>query len=157
MTEARNKRPASKQNVAFADFWLMVAHEVGDARLHLDENARTLDEFIHERSDVREYLHCAIRDCYKSSACQNLRSPICLESVLDVLGTTAWKLQKEAHGDLFDIELLEEIAWLICDRYASQITELVARSAAWQPDADTRPAQIVSFPDYKIRRKNATQ
>lgn len=157
MTEARNTRHASKPKVAFADFWLMVAHEVGDARLHLDENARTLEEFIHERSDVRDYLHSAIRECYKNSACQNLRSPICLESVLDVLGNTAWKLQQEPHGDLFDIELLEEIAWLICDRYASQITELVARSAAWQPSSNSRPAQVVSFPDYKIRRKNATQ
>ena len=145
--------------VGFKAFWLSVSMELGQARLHLDEAAQCLDGFIQEHSDVRTYLHRAIKRTYRESRCQNLDSPISIECVLDTLGEAAYELQTENSGDLFDIELLEEIAWLICDRYADQVTELVARCKAWQcPDkatSESTPAQIISFPDYKIRRANA--
>lgn len=123
--------PLSKQ-ILFSDFWLLVASELGDARLVLNKDAKTISGFINKNSDVRAYLHTAIKQSYKLSRCDNLHSPISLEHVLDILGETAHQLQQSALGDLFDIELLEEIAWLICDRYASQVSELVQRSAAWE-------------------------
>lgn len=184
----------------------MVASELGQARLHLNANASSLNTLILERSDVRTYLHRAIKSSYRASHCQNLASPISLEAVLDILGETAFQLQRDRSGDLFDIELLEEIAWLICDRFAGHVRELLKRSDAWQNGALTinetnmdgegtegirsnidnsgesrselghnvhindnkgsspsaaqskaaqSSAQIISFPDYKIRRANA--
>lgn len=166
------------REVSFAEFWHLVATELGQARLVLNPKATNIDSLIDNNSDVRAYLHHAIRKTYKQSGCQNLDSPISLEAVLDTLGETAYTLQSDQAGDLFDIELLEEIAWLICDRFAGQVTELLARTAAWeQPTGTTglgpptfsaptskprqkangkpRPAQIISFPNYKIRKANA--
>jgi hypothetical protein len=119
------------RDVSFIDFWQLVASELGDARLLLNKNAKNIESLINTNSDVRAYLHRAIKKSYKLSHCENLNSPISLEHVLDTLGETAYRLQQEKYGDLFDIELLEEIAWLICDRYANQVSELVKREAAW--------------------------
>jgi hypothetical protein len=157
MNEREQNTVKTPKSVGFRSFWLQVASELGEARLHLDGSAHNLDDFIMDDSDVRIYLHKAIRATYRDSHCQHLDSPISLECVLDTLGETAYKLQNEQVGDLFDIELLEEIAWLICDRYADQVTALLARCDAWQPPEppDRNSALVISFPDYKIRRANA--
>ena len=144
----------SLRSVSFLDFWTIVATELGHARLHLDTQASDLNGFILERSDVRTYLHRAIKRTYRESHCQNLNSPIVFECVLDVLGETAFQIQQDKSGDLFDIELLEEIAWLICDRFSDQVTQLVARCQAWTPAPQRNSAKILSFTDHKIRREN---
>ncbi len=149
---------ATSKGIKFIDFWVLVANELGQARLHVNPSATSLERFIRVNSDVRTYLHSAIKESYASSGCQHLGSDISLEAVLDILGETAYQLQKDNSGDLFDIELLEEIAWLICDRFANQVRELVKRSEAWQCEQKgngANAATVISFPSYKIRKANA--
>lgn len=155
MTFSKQANQHNSQSIKFIDLWLLVADELSHARLHLNPQAATLETFIRTRSDVRSYLHRAIKTSYKASQCQHLQSPVSLEAVLDILGETAFNLQNDKSGDLFDVELLEEIAWLICDRFTSQVREIVRQSSARHPANQKNGAQIVSFPDYKIRKANA--
>lgn len=142
-----------RKSVCFTHFWQTVADQLPHVRLHINKDATTINEYISQHSDIYSYLHRAIKQSFKLSHCQNLNSPLSMEVVLDVLGETAFTLQNEHSGDLFDVELLEEIAWLICDRYPEQISELTSREAAWQ--AKPKKAAVISFPNYKIRKANA--
>ena len=170
------KRSQIKQlePIRFFDFWHLVANELGTSRLRINPSAKTIHEFLDRDSDAREYLQAAIRKSYKLSRCQHLASPISIDCVLDILGETAYALQGDQRDDLFDIELLEEIAWHISNRY---LPYLDCEHAAGEVDRSDptgtglgkngpgeglgkRPgikgtAQIVSFPYYKIRRANS--
>lgn len=141
--------------IQFLEFWRLVASELGTSRLRINTEAKTIHELVDKDSDNRPYLSEAIRKSYKLSRCQHLASPISLEHVLDILGETAYTLQGDQRDDLFDIELLEEIAWHISDRYSVQLSKLLRDDE--QPEKRSQSAQIVSFPNYKIRRANNTR
>ena len=157
MTKSRKPNSdAIADPIQFIEFWSLIASELGSSRLRINADATTIHELISQDSDARVYLRDAIKKSYKLSKCQHLRSPISVIAVLDVLGETAYELQGEKADDLFDIELLEEIAWHISHRYPPHsFTEQHANS-----DAQTlitgkaKPAQVVSFPNYKTRRAN---
>ncbi|MEM7358670.1 MAG: hypothetical protein AAF431_06225 [Pseudomonadota bacterium] len=138
--------------IQFLEFWRLVAIDLGNSRLRINTNAKSIHELVDKDGDSRSYLVDAIRKSYKLSQCQHLASPISLEHVLDILGETAYTLQGDQRDDLFDIELLEEIAWHISDRYSIQLSTLVEQHD--KPAANNKSAQIVSFPNYKIRRAN---
>ena len=141
----------------FVEFWLHVASELGTSRLHINRRAKSIKDLIHRNSDAPTYLHDAIRKTYKASKCQSLNSPICLESVLDILGETAYILQGEQADDLLDIELLEEIVWVICNQYVNQISCLLNSGGEYHQTSKAEQPQckIVSFPNYKIRKANS--
>lgn len=145
----------------------MIASELGNARLILNPKAKKIGGFIHRRSDLQSYLHDTIRKSFKLSRCQNLLEPINLEVVFDLLGEAAYKLQRQDNCDLFDIELLEEVAWLIGDRYSLHVAEMVELDAqrigrekmhserVHETIKPNKKAAIVSFPRFKIRKANA--
>lgn len=145
----------------------MISNELGNARLVLNPKAKNIGGFIHRRSDVQSYLHDTIRKSFKLSRCQNLSEPIDLAVVYDLLGEAAYKLQRQDNCDLFDIELLEEVAWLIADRYSLHVAEMVEMDAqrsgreklhyerAHKRPKPNKKAAIVSFPRFKIRKANA--
>ena len=137
----------------FIEFWLLVASELGTSRLHINESAKSIRNVIHRNSDAPIYLHDAIKKSYKLSRCQRLTSPVNLECVLDILGETAYTLQGDQADDLLDIELLEEIAWVIGSHYAEQIQTLLNSNQSRDPIGSQ--CQIVSFPNYKIRKANS--
>ncbi|MFT5611355.1 MAG: hypothetical protein ACI9LU_001857 [Polaribacter sp.] len=139
-------------SVYFGEFWLRVAADLGNSRIRISDSAKTIHEFIDKDSDCKRYLLELIKRSYKLSKCQHLGSPLRLELVLDLLGETAYQLQNDQTDDLFDIELLEEIAWHICSRYSAQISFILENSTA-QPSKASQ-AQIISFPNYKIWRSN---
>lgn len=159
--------PSKAPSIAFNSFWRMISRELGDARLMLNPNAKQISAFIHGNSDIQSYLHDTIRKSFKLSRCQNLSSPICFTSVFDLLGEAAYTLQQRDNCDLFDIELLEEVAWLISDRYARQVAEMVrldaqraAPNSFLSINPETKPeaqpkASVVSFPRFKIKKANA--
>ena len=151
MKQSKSNMPI-KSGPQFIEFWLQVANELGTSRLIINKNAKSIRSIIHGSSDAPIYLHEAIKKSYKLSQCQNLSSPVSLESVLDILGETAYTLQGDQADDLLDIELLEEIAWVINSRYSEQIPNSVHADPVPAPSDE---CQVVSFPHYKIRKANS--
>ena len=139
-------------SVRFDEFWRRVAADLGNSRIRISDCAKTIHEFIDRDSDCKRYLLELIKKSYKLSKCQHLGSPLRLELVLDLLGETAYQLQDDQTDDLFDIELLEEIAWHISSRYSSMIKSILENNTA--KTSKHSQAQIVSFPNYKIWRSN---
>ena len=157
MTKSRKPySDASADPTQFVEFWSLIATELGSSRLRINSSATTIHELIDRDSDARVYLRDAIKKSYKLSKCQHLRSPICVVSVLDVLGEAAYALQGEKADDLFDIELLEEIAWHISNRYPPHffLDEHPNTNVPKPITGKQKPAQVVSFPNYKTRRAN---
>jgi len=133
--------------VSFLDFWNTVATELGSSRLKINPNAGSIHRFIDCNSDHKEYLKKVIQLSYKQSECNHLRDNVNLECVLDILGETAYQLQGQQADDLLDIELLEEIAWLISERYESSLKLATTNQHAHTP--------VISLDKFKIRRSNA--
>ena len=130
----------------FKEFWTYIGRELGNSRLRINPKAKDIHNFIDPSNDAKEYLKHAIKESYKRSDCTNLRSKINVNLILDILGETAYKLRSNHRDDLFDIELLEEIAWHISDRYQHcLVIKKISESCG----------QIVSFPDHRIRIANS--
>ncbi len=130
----------------FTDFWRTIANELGSSRLKINARATSIHKFIDRNSDHKEYLRQAIQQSYKRSHCNHLRDTINLESVLDILGEIAFELQGAQADDLLDIELLEEIAWLIGERFQLALPV--------QENSTQSQVQVVSLDKAKIRRAN---
>ena len=139
----------TSETVEFRVFWEFIAAQLGDAWLSLNPQATRLNNLIEISYDPKDYLRQVIIQSYKKSKCNHLNSPICLNVLLDILGETAYKLRGEKRDDLFDIELLEEIAWYVADRYGHLLV---------QPTEDASSdstSSVLSFPNYRIRKANA--
>lgn len=145
------KNPAGHiESLEFIRFWLFIAQQLGSSRLKINAGAVNIHELIDQGNDAKDYLKTAIKESYKRSQCNHLRSTISIDSVLDILGETAFALRHNHRDDLFDIELLEEIAWYIDARYKIHLVieahDIKSKS--------TKQGQLVSFPNYKIRAAN---
>ena len=131
----------------FIQFWLFIAQQLGSSRLKLNPRARDVHDLFDRNNDSKGYLKQIILDSYKRSRCHSLYSQISIDVVLDLLGETAYQLRNNHLDDLFDIELLEEIAWHISDRYKHYLHIETTSS-------DQSTGQLISFPQYKIRIAN---
>lgn len=136
--------------IQFIEFWVFIASKLGSSRLKIDTQASSIHDLLAQGSDHPQYLKGVITQSYKRSQCHHLRAPINVNYVLDILGETAFELQGKECDDLFDIELLEEIAWHIDERYAQNI-EIKTTD---QPDSPNK-ADVVSLPSAKIKRANS--
>ena len=134
---------------AFTDFWQVVASQLGSSKLKVNLKATSIGTFVESSGDQKDYLREVIKLSYKRSHCYHLRDTIDLEAVLDILGETAYELQGQQADDLLDIELLEEIAWLIGERFW---LEQIQDSATGD---QCHKARILSLCNIRIRRANA--
>ena len=147
------------------DFWGFIATQLGSSRLKINAGANTIHQLLDQDSDHRQYLKDIITQSYKRSRCHHLHAPINVNYVLDILGETAFELQGKHCDDLLDIELLEEIAWHIDERYAQHIdtgtldtTESGKRESGKRESGKResgKKADVLSLPRAKIRRANA--
>ena len=142
----------NKDKLEFIYFWQNVANEVGSSRLKLNLNAKSINDLIAANSDAKKFLHQAIKDTYRLSRCHNLYSPIDLDAVLDILGQIAFDLRDAEKDDLFDIELLEEIAWHVSLVYPKGATKEMDNDST---DTSSKKSCVISFPEYKIRQANS--
>lgn len=135
---------------SFIGFWAFISDNVGNARLRINLNATSINDFIDASGDPKEYLITLIKTSYKRSRCFHLKAPININAVLDILGETAYELAKKQQDDLYDIEFLEEIAHLISERYSHCIQSLKT------PDCKLQmTASVHSLENHKIRLNNA--
>lgn len=139
-------------SLRFVDFWLSVAQELGSSRLDINHEAHSIKSIFAANSDHRDYLREVVRQSYLRSQCKKLSDAIDLHTVLDILGETAFELKGQQADDLMDIELLEEIAWVISQRYAHHI---VIQADPDTSHAPTKPAaRLISLSKIKTRRAN---
>jgi len=132
------------------DFWLTIASGLGNSRLKLNRKASSIHRFIDQNSDHKDYLRQAIQQSYKLSRCSHLRDPIDLNCVLDILGEIAFELEGARADDLLDIELLEEIAWLIGERFQQSLELDVTHD-----DQATTGSKVISLDKVRIKRANS--
>lgn len=144
--------------LSFIVFWRFIASEIGSSRLKINEKADSIKNLIDDTSDPKEYLKNIIMQSYKRSKCNHLRDTVDLNSILDVLGETAFELQGQQADDLLDIELLEEIAWLLCERYqhALNLPEKDSRNPddCKQTGSKDNGARVISLSKAKIIKSN---
>ncbi|GHA00726.1 hypothetical protein GCM10008090_07140 [Arenicella chitinivorans] len=137
--------------LSFLEFWLVAAQELGDARLKINPNAQSAKQLLAANSDHREFLPKILLQSYQRSRCQHLRDTINLNVVLDVLGETAYSLKGQQADDLLDIELLEELAWIISQRYLHHLD--IPQSTQSNIDGGTN-TRIIALDKVKILQAN---
>ena len=106
----------SQTPLSFLDFWCLISSEVGNHRLEVRAEAKQIGELFPSNSVHPDHLKTIIVGSLPHKHL-DLDQPINLTRLLDALGEAAWALRQTASDDLFDIELLEEIAWHISTRF----------------------------------------
>ena len=120
---------------------------MGNVRIQLNDNASSINDFIHPDS---HFIKKIIRESYTLSKCYHLESPVNVNKILDILGQHAYQLNENLAADLLDIEFLEEIAWHISERFINHIDLSQEKKRH-----NKTTAHIISFPAAKIRKANS--
>ncbi|MBX2849720.1 MAG: hypothetical protein KTR16_15460 [Acidiferrobacterales bacterium] len=122
---------------------------MGSSHLHINVNAKSIHEFV---SPDSQFLREIVRNSYSRSRCYNLNSILDINVVLDILGEQAYGLKGDVSDDLLDIELLEEIAWHIGERYRHCLN--IPKPPIKRANKRYRN-NVIDFPSRKIRQANA--
>lgn len=145
------KSENSTGTLSFLEFWMVAAQELGDARLLINPQAESVKKLLAANSDHREFLPGILQKSYQRSRCQHLRDEINLNVVLDLLGETAYSLKGQQADDLLDIEFLEELAWIISQRYLQHVD---ISHCPQSIDNRITDAHVVSLDKVKILQAN---
>jgi len=135
-------------SVSFIEFWRFIAKSLGDSRLRIRNQAVSIESFLAPNSDHREFLRDVIITSYFESDCCGLDDAVNMNVVLDAMGEAAYELQGRNKDDLLDIELLEEIAYLMQQKY-NYLIDIQMPSEGFASSSE-----VISFVDSKIRRAN---
>ena len=136
----------SNVSISFFEFWSSIAERLGNARLRINIDATSINDFFDASGDPKNYLIKLVKTSYKRSKCHHLRDLVNLNHVLDILGETASELKEKQQDDLYDIEFLEEIALLISEQYSYCFKTTKAKQTN---------GKIQSLVKYKIRLNNS--
>ena len=120
---------------------------MGSSHLRINVNAKSIHDFI---SPDSSFLRDIVRNSYSRSRCYNLNSTLDLNVVLDILGEHAYTLKGDLSDDLLDIELLEEIAWHIGERYQQNL----GITSKDKPTKKIYNNNVIDLPTQKILREN---
>ena len=148
----KNQYNSYGTTLRFTCFWQFIAKNLGDSRLLIRHKANSIETFLAPNSDHREFLRDVIVTSYFECNCCSIEDTIDINTILDVMGEAAYELQGRNKDDLMDIELLEEIAYLIRQHYFYLI-DMPTLVESKSPDDNI--AAIVDFSSKKIRRANA--
>jgi hypothetical protein len=109
------------KTIIFSEFWNTIASGLGNSRFKINLKAESIKYFLDPESDHKDFLRILIQQSYKRCRCYHLNARFDVNVALDILGETSYTLQDNKEDDLMDIELLEEIAWLINQHYGQAI------------------------------------
>jgi hypothetical protein len=145
------------QTLSFLEFWVLITEHLGDSHGVIDPKTKTTQALFSNFDDQLGLLKSVVSDSYTLNKCHHIKSPINVNYVLDILGNKAFELQMKQADDLLDIELLEEICWLICQHYAHLIEfpEFNREDESRASDPNATSAAIISLPKTKIRIANS--
>ena len=128
-----------EMDVTFLQFWAYISQQIGNNRLELNLGAKSLQDLFIKNSIHPEHLKTLVTNSLKNKQ-GTLDQKINLHKLLDELGLTAYTLRQRDADDLFDIELLEEIAWHISERFG----RLFSQNTIDQLLVDTQHSSNVS-------------
>ncbi len=148
----QNKAGTPKRALTFIDFWVSASNEIGDHRLAINASAKRLEELFIPTVVHAEHLKELVTHSLEQRS-GKLTQIINVNALLDALGETAFKLRKTAADDLFDIELLEEIAWHISEHYPHLIEMPLPTELKPTQNNEAKPS-VVSLTKYKIVKAN---
>lgn len=146
------------KSLSFIKFWGFIASELGSLRLSIDTSSKRLETLFQANSAHPKYLRTLIEESLANRG-GNLTQTIDLNKLLDDLGATAFTLRSNDNDDLFDIELLEEIAWLISTHFSSHFSSSLGGNnstpipATRDKTKDNNP-QVISLQRYQIIKAN---
>lgn len=137
--------------LSFSEFWQTIANELGNSRIKINSQAESIKQFLRADSDHKEFLRKLIHQSYKRCRCYHLNARFDVNIALDVLGETSFNLKGNKEDDLLDIELLEEIAWLISQLYRHKVTmpESLLINTSEASDNSAKRVTNTSEPDPK--------
>lgn len=144
------------ESIKFIEFWRFIASELGNSQCLLNPRANRIKDFLDNDNDHRSFFKDVVAQSYVRCGCHHLKDKIDVNVVLDILGETAYSLQGAYADDLLDIELLEEICWLICQQYPMHIEtpSLPSTQIDIRLKKSHHKAPVVSLPNIKIRIAN---
>ena len=168
MKDSLENKQSSGKTPGFSVFWQTIASGLGNSRLRINPRAESIKHYLDVESDHKYFLKALILQSYKRCRCYHLNARFDVNIALDILGETSYSLQGSREDDLLDIELLEEIAWLINQHYSHLIEMPESLLAAEDKNRlDLRPMntkqkpreriRIVSMARLKIRKANLRQ
>jgi len=97
---------------SFGDFWGTVCDQIGDHRISINSSAESKQDLLDAESLHPEFVKELVYACFeRSQKSKNHRVDFC--ALLDHMGSLAYCMRESYSDDLLDIELLEEIAWVI--------------------------------------------
>ncbi|MFT6032091.1 MAG: hypothetical protein ACI854_000618 [Arenicella sp.] len=147
--------------LGFNQFWQTIASELGNSRFKINTKAESIKYFLAAESDHKDFLRVLIRQSYKRCRCYHLNARFDVNIALDILGETSYKLQGTRQDDLMDIELLEEIAWLINQHYShaiempeSMLAQQASNVGELNGPISSEVGAIFSMSKIKTRRAN---
>jgi hypothetical protein len=145
------------QTVPFLDFWVSITEHLGDAHGVIDPKTKTTQALFSSFDDQLGLLKNVILESYALNKCHHIKSPLNVNTVLDILGSKAFELHLKQADDLLDIELLEEICWLICQHFSHliEIPVFNRRREMDESNLGNTSANIISLPKTKIRIANS--
>lgn len=145
------------QTPSFLNFWILITEHLGDAHGVIDPKTKTTQALFSNFDDQLGLLKNIILESYALNKCHHIKSPINVNIVLDILGDKAFELHLKQADDLLDIELLEEICWLICQHFSHLIEIPTFNRNSGIGDSELRDtsADIISLPKAKIRIANS--
>ena len=96
---------------------------------------------------MRKLIHQSYKRCH----CYHLNARFDVNIALDVLGETSFQLKGNKEDDLLDIELLEEIAWLISQRYGYRVNMPESLLVNASEASDDHTSDVESEPQAKAK------
>ena len=152
MTKDRVKSTLRKKNaLSFSSFWWTIASELGNSRIKINPKAESIKQFLKSDSDHKDFLRKLIQQSYKRCHCYHLNARFDVNVALDLLGETFFTLTGNKEDDLLDIELLEEVAWIINQHYPQHIEMPLSMLTQ---DNSEHSKSVISLSDQKILRAN---
>jgi len=152
------------KTIIFSEFWQTIASGLGNSRFKINTKAESIRYFLDPESDHKDFLRILIQQSYKRCRCYHLNARFDVNVVLDILGETSYTLQGNKEDDLMDIELLEEIAWLLNQHYGQAIEmpeSMLTDDRSEERDlcqlSSNKVGPVISMSKLKIRRANRKQ
>ncbi|MCH2189795.1 MAG: hypothetical protein MK188_02570 [Gammaproteobacteria bacterium] len=153
-----NKEPYQKDTsfdpLTFLGFWIVMSEGIGNNRLELNPKAKAIDEMFLSDNLYQEHIKLLIQNTLNDKS-KSLKQPIDINQVLDALGETAYSLRQNQADDLYEIELLEEIAWHINEKYGHLVkpcSEYTKLESDW--NNKTQEVAVISNFRRKTDKRN---